>query len=108
MLTQAHINEIRRQTGVSTVDAMHALAVANGDVPRAIDDLHDHARAGNRSVVVSTKDGAQRIAAALIDSGIWFECEVTPDAHWRFSVALGAYARLLALSAATNAEAQPA
>lgn len=110
MLTQAHIDEIRRQTGVSTVDAMHALAVADGDVPRAIGDLHDHARAGNRAIIAATKESAQRIAAALVDAGIWFECELTRDAQWRFAVALGAYARLLALSAtaAQDSATQPA
>jgi hypothetical protein len=108
MLTQANIDEIRRQTGVSTVDAMHALAMADGNVPRAIGDLND-AHYGNRAILALTKDSAQRIAAALVDAGIWFECELTPDKQWRFAVALGAYARLLAVSAAANvAAAEPA
>jgi hypothetical protein len=108
MLTQAHIDEIRRETGVSTADAMHALTMADGNVPRAIDDLNDRTRSGNRAIVALTKDSAQRIATALIDAGIWFECELTPEAQWRFSVALGAYARLLALTANANgAAAEP-
>jgi len=108
MLTRARIDEIRRNTGVSLVDAMHALAMADGDVERAIDDLNNHERSRNRAVLAPTRDEAQRIAAALVDSGIWFECEVTPDAQWRFSVALGAYPRLLALSLATGETAESA
>jgi hypothetical protein len=104
MFTQARIAELRQRTGVSTVEAMHALANADGDMERAIADLQDHARSGIRAIVAATKDSAQRIAAALIDAGIWFECELTAEAQWRFSVALGAYTKLLALTSTTQGE----
>lgn len=101
MLTPDRIDAIRQNTGVSTIDAVHALAAADGNVQRAIGDLNDHARSGNRAIVVSTKESAQRIAAALVDAGLWFECELTAQAQWRFCVALGAWPKLLALSHAT-------
>ena len=44
-------------------------------------------------------------AAALVESGIWFECEATAGGQWRFSVALGAYARLCTLNATLGVEA---
>jgi hypothetical protein len=109
MLTPDLIDAIRQHTGVSAIDAMHALAVAEGDVQRAIGDLNNHARSGNRAITASTRESAQRIAAALVDAGLWFECELTAQAHWRFSVALGAYSKLLAVShEAANGEAAAA
>jgi len=105
MLTPDRINEIRQHTGVSAIDAIHALATASGDVKRAIDDLNSPTRSGNRAIIASTRDTAQRIASALVHAGVWFECELTAEAHWRFSVALGAYAKLLAVSGATHGEA---
>jgi len=98
MFTPDRIDEIRQHTGVSAIDAMHALAVADGNVQRAIGDLNDHARSGNRAITAATKESAQRIAAALVEAGVWFECELTAQAHWRFCVALGAYSKLLAVS----------
>ena len=109
MLTPARIDQIRQHTGVSAIDAIHALARSDGDVQRAIEDLNHPVRSGNRAIIAATKDSAQRIAAALIDAGLWFECELTADAHWRFCVALGAYSKLVALSAAAaNGEAAAA
>jgi hypothetical protein len=105
MLTPEYIDEIRQHTGVSTIDAIHALAMADGNVQRAIGDLNNHLRSGNRAIIAATKESAQRIAAALIDAGLWFECEVTAAAQWRFSVALGAYGKLLELSSAANCDA---
>jgi hypothetical protein len=105
MLTPERIHEIRRNTGVSAIDAIHALAHAEGDVQRAIEDLNSPTRSGNRAIIASTRDTAQRIASALIDAGVWFECELTAEAHWRFSVALGAYAKLLAVSGESHGEA---
>jgi len=105
MLTRDHIDAIRQRTGVSTIDAIHALAVAEGNVQRAIGDLNDHVRSGNRAIFAASKESAQRIAAALIDAGVWFECELTAQAQWRFCVALGAYSKLLALSNQTAAGA---
>jgi hypothetical protein len=104
MLSQDRIEQVRRQTSVSMVDAVHALTVAEGDVDRAIEKLNDHAHAGNRAIIAGSRGHAQRIAAALVDSGIWFECETTPEGQWRFCVALGAYARLCALNAALHGE----
>jgi hypothetical protein len=86
------------------MDAMHALSVAEGDVERAIDDLNNHAQSGNRAILAATREHAQRIAAGLVDLGIWFECEATGAGKWRFSVALGAYARLCELNEALLAE----
>jgi hypothetical protein len=104
VLTQDRIEKVRRQTRVSMMDAVHALSVAEGDVERAIDGLNDHVHAGNRSIVVDSRSHAQRIAAALVDSGIWFECETTATGQRRFCVAPGAFARLRALNAALHGE----
>ncbi len=108
MLTKERIEKVRHQTRVSTMDAMHALSVAEGDVERAIDGLNNHAHSGNRAIVVTTRDHAQRVAAGLVDVGIWFECEATGAGHWRFAVALGAYARLCELNEALLAQVSSA
>jgi len=104
MLTPDRIDEIRQHTGVSAIDAIHALVMADGNVQRAIGDLNNHSRSGNRAIIAATRESAQRIAAALIEAGLWFECELTADARWRFCVALGAYSKLLALSSAAASE----
>jgi hypothetical protein len=104
MLTPDLIEKVRSRTRVSIMDAMHALSVADGDVDRAITGLNDHAHSGNRAILASTCEHAQRIAAGLVEVGIWFECEATGAGQWRFSVALGAYARLCALNEALLAE----
>lgn len=98
MLSLDRIEQVRSRTHVSTMEAVHALTVAGGDVTRAIDELHDHAHTGNRSVVAYSREHAQRLAAALVDAGIWFECETTEPGRWRFAVAVGAYPRLRALN----------
>jgi hypothetical protein len=98
MLSLDRIEQVRSQTQVSTMEAVHALMVSGGDVARAIDELHDHVHTGNRSVVADSREHAQRLAAALVDAGIWFECETTEPGRWRFSVGVGAYPRLRALN----------
>lgn len=104
MLTHEHIEQVRRRTRVSTVDAIHALTVAGGDVERAIEELNDHAHPGNRKIVAESRAEAQRLASALIAAGLWFECEATAGGKWLFAVALGAYARVCALHAALRGE----
>ena len=97
MLTQDRIEEVRRQVQVSTMDAMHALSMTGGDVARAVEELNGHSTSSPRPVFVSDRAQAQRLAAALVESGIWFECEATVSGEHRFSVAPGAYARLRVL-----------
>jgi hypothetical protein len=97
MLTHDRIEQVRRHTHVSTMEATHALCVSGGDVTRAIEELNGHPQAGERAVVVTNRAQAQRLAGALVESGIWFECEATACGEWRFSVAPGAYARLRTL-----------
>ena len=104
MLTRDLIEQVRHQTHVSTVDAMHALTLSGGDVARAVEELNDHAHAGNRKLVAVNRLQAQRLAAALVDSGIWFECEATANGQWHFAVAPGAYARVSAVFAALRDE----
>ena len=104
MLTQDRIEKVRNQTGVSLMDAMHALSIAEGDVDRAVDGLNDHAHSGNRAVLAETRAHAQRLAVGLVDMGIWFECEATNAGQWRFSVALGAYPRVCELNETLLAE----
>ena len=107
MLTQNGIEEVRRQTNVSTMDAIHALTLAGGDIGLAIDELNNHSQHGKRAIVTQTRGEAQRLAAALIDSGIWFECEATANGMRRFAVALGAYARVRSLYQSVRVEPEP-
>ncbi|HEX3894699.1 MAG TPA: hypothetical protein VHW73_00670 [Rudaea sp.] len=106
MLTQGRIDEVRRQVQVSTMDAMHALSMTGGDVERAVEELNHHSTSSNRPIVVKDRAQAQRLAAALVESGIWFECEATPNGERRFSVATGAYARLRVLHDVTRSEGE--
>jgi hypothetical protein len=104
MLTQDRIEKVRSQTRVSMMEAMHALSVADGDVERAINGLNDPTHSGKRAILAMSREHAQRVAAGLVDMGVWFECEATGASQWRFSVALGAYARLCELNEAVLAE----
>jgi len=104
MLTQDRIEKVRSQARVSMMDAMHALSVAEGDVDRAIHGLNNPANGGNRAILATTREHAQRLATGLVDLGIWFECEATGAGQWRFSVALGAFARLCELNEALLAD----
>jgi hypothetical protein len=97
MLTQDRIEEVRRQVQVSTMDAMHALSMTGGDVARAVEELNGHSTSSARPVFVKDRAQAQRLAVALVESGIWFECEAMVSGERRFSVAPGAYARLRVL-----------
>jgi hypothetical protein len=104
MLTQDRIEEVRRQVQVSTMDAMHALSMTGGDVARAVEELNSHSTSSTRPIFVKDRAQAQRLAAALVESGIWFECEGTVSGERRFSVAPGAYARLKLLHDLSRAE----
>ncbi len=86
------------------MDAIHALTISGGDVARAVEELNDHLQAGNRAIVAQDRALAQRLSAALVDSGLWFECEATAPGIWRFSVALGAFSKLRALYNAVRLE----
>lgn len=99
MFTQDRIEQVRRQTSISMMDAIHALTLAGGDVDRAIDGLNDHAHAGNHAIIAASHGHARRIAAAPADSATWFECETTPGG----TRALLRCARLIG----TPARAQP-
>ncbi len=90
------IQEIRRRTSVSSLDALHALSVSQGDTSRAIDYLRTD-RSGRKSLCVTGSEIAARLAAQLIGTGLWFECEQLDREKWHFAIAPAGYARLIAL-----------
>ncbi|MEO7062399.1 MAG: hypothetical protein ABI082_01320 [Dokdonella sp.] len=96
MVTFATIEEIRRGDSVSSLDAVHALSVSQGDTRRAIDYLRTE-RFGTKSLCVTGSEIAARLAAQLIGTGLWFECEQLDREKWRFAVAPACYARLIVL-----------
>src|ERR1700744_5192884 len=97
MLTQDRIEEVRRQVNVSTMEAMPALSVTGGGVGPAGGEPNAHSTSSNRPVCVKDRAQAQRLAVALGESGIWFECEATESGERLFSLAPGAYVRLRGL-----------
>jgi ABC-type transport system involved in Fe-S cluster assembly fused permease/ATPase subunit len=99
MVTSETIQELRRQTSVSSLDAMHALSVAQGDTSRAADYLRT-ARFATKALHVIGSELAARMAAALIQTGLWFECEQLDREKWHFAVAPAGYGRLVALHGA--------
>jgi hypothetical protein len=96
MVTAETIQELRRRTSVSSLDALHALSVSQGNTERAIDYLRA-ARFATKALAVSGSELAARLAAELIHTGMWFECEQLDRERWHFAVAPAGYARLVAL-----------
>ena len=96
MVTAEAIRELRRRTSVSSLEALHALSISQGDTERAIDYLRT-ARFATKALSVLGSEIAARLAAALIHTGMWFECEQLDRERWHFAVAPAGYARLVTL-----------
>ena len=99
MVTSEAIQDLRRRTSVSSLDAMHALSVSQGDGGQGVRYLRS-ARFATKSLHVTGSEFAARLAAGLIRAGLWFECEQLDRVQWHFAVAPAAYARLIALQGA--------
>lgn len=99
MVSSETIDELRRRTSVSSLEAMQALSASQGDLERAIEYLHAP-RSTTRSLQVSGVDLATGMAAGLVATGLWFECERLDRDKWHFAVAPAGYARLIALHGA--------
>jgi hypothetical protein len=96
MVTAETIQELRRLTSVSSLDALHALSASQGDTERAIDYLRS-ARFATKALSVIGSELAARLAAALIHTGMWFECEQLDREQWHFAVAPAGHARFVVL-----------
>jgi hypothetical protein len=99
MVTAEAIQDLRSRTSVSSLDALHALSVSQGDVDQAVDYLRT-ARFARKSLQVTGSEFAARLATDLIRTGMWFECEQLERELWHFAVAPAGYARLIALHGA--------
>jgi FAD/FMN-containing dehydrogenase len=98
MVIAETIRELRRRTSVSSLDALHALSMSETDpaVERAIEYMRAP-RFATKSLHVFDSAIAARLAAGLIATGLWFECEQLDREKWHFAVAPAGYARLVAL-----------
>lgn len=96
MLSSQAIAELRLRTGVSSLDAVHALSVCEGRIEPAIAFLLTP-QAPAKILHVPDSCCAARLAESLIRSGLWFECEQLGREAWRFAVAPAGYAQLLRL-----------
>jgi hypothetical protein len=99
MVTSEAIQDLRSRTSVSSLDALRALSVSQGDIGRATDYLRT-ARFATKSLHVTGSEFAARLAVDLIRTGMWFECEQLDREQWHFAVAPAGYARLIALHGA--------
>ncbi len=99
MVTSEVIREPRHQTSASCIDATHALSGAQGNMEQAIPYLHS-TRVATKALHVAGSELAARMAAALIPTGMWFECEQLDREKWHFAVAPAGYGRLVALHGA--------
>lgn len=96
MVSTESIQELRRQTSVSSLDAMHALSVSDGDIERAKNYLHTP-RLARKALLVNSAEVAAPLAARLVASGLWFECEQLSRQQWRFSVVPAGHDHAIAL-----------
>jgi hypothetical protein len=92
------IRDLKHRTSVSSLDALHALAMTQGDddLGRAIDYLRTP-RLATKALYVFDSALAARLAAGMIATGLWFECEQLDREKWYFAVAPAGHARLVAL-----------
>jgi hypothetical protein len=103
VLTAQAIAELRGQTGVSSLDAVHALSVCGGRIDQAVAYLMTSC-APPRTLLVTGSRRAVCLAEGLVRSGLRFECEQLGRDGWRFSVAPAGYPQLLALHGALLAD----
>ena len=96
MMSIETIHELRSRTAVSSLEAVHALSVSNGNIDQAADYLRTPGFA-TKSLAVTGSEIAARLAASLVGTGVWFECEQLDREQWRFAAAPASYARLVAL-----------
>lgn len=106
MLTTQAITELRDRTGVSSLDAVHALSVCEGGIEQAVAFLLTP-RAAPKTLHVVGSGIAARLAESMLRSGLWFECEQLGRVDWRFAVAPAGYAQLLVLYRALMADSNP-
>jgi hypothetical protein len=104
MVTAQAIADVRRRASVSSLDAVRALSLSDGDTERALDYLA-RPRLATRSLEVRGSPLAARLAARLIGDALWFECEQLDRERWRFAVAPAFYSRLVATHEALGAGA---
>lgn len=102
MVSTESIQELQRQTSVSSLEAVHALSVSEGDIERAKDYLHTPCYA-HKVLLVDGAEIAGPLAARLVESGLWFECEQLSRQQWRFTVVPAGYDRAIALLQVTLA-----
>ncbi len=87
------LQEPRREIAASS-DSERSTSPGNPD--RSIDHLHSP-RFSTKSLHVFDAELAARLAAQLVASGLWFECQQLDRAKWYFAVAPTGYARLIVL-----------
>ncbi|MEO7324020.1 MAG: hypothetical protein ABIW82_04250 [Dokdonella sp.] len=90
--------ELRRRPSASSGDALHALSTSHTDVDFewAVDFVHAP-RFATKSLCVFDSVLAARLAAGLMATRLWFECEQLDREKWHFAIAPAGHARLLAL-----------
>lgn len=96
MATSEPIREIQRRTVGHSLDARRALPGWGRDTGRPT-DWPGTARFATKSMCVTGSEIAARLAAQLIGTGLWFECEQLDREKWLFTVAPGGCTRLIAL-----------
>ena len=96
MVNSKAMRELRRHTFASSLDALQALSVSVEDMQRETDYLRT-ARIATKSLRVIGSEIAAHLAAELIHSRTWFECEQLDREKWHFAVAPAGYAHLTAL-----------
>ena len=107
MVTAEAIQALQRRASVSSLEALQALSVSEGNLERAIDFLRSPASA-RKSLLVSGTEPATGMATRLVAAGLWFECERIDRQQWRFTVSTAGFDRAIALHQAALREAAAA
>lgn len=93
MITYEQIAELSEETSLPLIDIIRALARCAGDSEAARTKLMNGGH-----IDVTDRKVAENLARTLVEEGLCFSCESTPDDHWRFQVPAEYVARACALT----------
>jgi hypothetical protein len=93
MITYEQIAELSDETSLPLIDIIRALARCAGDSEAARTKLMNGGH-----IDVADRKVAENLAMTLVEEGLCFSCETTPDDHWRFRVPAEYVARACTLT----------
>jgi hypothetical protein len=100
MITYEQIAELSDETSLPLIEIIRALARCAGDSEAARAKLMNGGH-----IDVTDRKVAENLARTLVEEGLCFSCETTPEDHWRFRVPAEYVARACTLTYVSRVQA---